>query len=139
MTSVCCSVLHLQTQLQLAELLMTQTASAWISMLGKIGFVPTRSGGFQRCIRTHVIFQLDSNIWSAAAQQPDCLVPAKARDSKASWGLQLDRNALEDGLLIVAQVTPDSILDAWNLRCQSTGRRAVIRVGSSVLSLTATA
>ena len=62
MTSVCCSVLHLQTQLQLAELLMTQTASAWISMLGKIGCVPTQTAGFQRFIHTHVIFQLDSNI-----------------------------------------------------------------------------
>ncbi|CAE7219872.1 UBP19, partial [Symbiodinium pilosum] len=58
-----------------------------------------------------------------------------ARDSKASWGLQLDRNALEDGLLIVAQVTPDSILDAWNLRCQSTGRRAVIRAGDRILEV----
>ncbi|CAE7820769.1 USP27X [Symbiodinium sp. CCMP2592] len=59
-----------------------------------------------------------------------------ARDSKASWGLQLERSGLEDGLIIVAQVIPDSILDAWNLRCQSTGRhKAVVHAGDRVLKV----
>ncbi|OLP99200.1 Ubiquitin carboxyl-terminal hydrolase 27 [Symbiodinium microadriaticum] len=59
-----------------------------------------------------------------------------ARHSKASWGLQLERNGLEDGLIIVAQVVPDSILDAWNLRCQSTGRhKAVVHAGDRVLKV----
>ncbi|CAE7235047.1 UBP23 [Symbiodinium natans] len=59
-----------------------------------------------------------------------------ARDSKVSWGLQLERSALEAGLVVVAHVLPDSILDAWNLRCQSSGKRnAVVRAGDRVLDV----
>ncbi|CAK9093606.1 unnamed protein product [Durusdinium trenchii] len=59
--------------------------------------------------------------------------------SKRAWGFQLDQKALEmvGSTLIVAQIHPDSLLDAWNLRCRSMGSRAklVVHPGDRILSV----
>ena len=49
---------------------------------------------------------------------------AEAKDSTSkAWGFQLSS---EGGALVVSQILPDSVLDAWNLRCRSTGRQGLI-------------
>ncbi|CAJ1419241.1 unnamed protein product [Effrenium voratum] len=57
---------------------------------------------------------------------------AKDSTSKA-WGFQLSS---EGGALVVSQILPDSVLDAWNLRCRSTGRQGlIVHAGDRVLSV----
>lgn len=58
------------------------------------------------------------------------------RDAKTPWGFQLDPVALEEGNLIVAQILPDSVLDAWNLRCRSMGRKQqLVHCGDKILAV----
>eukprot|EP00435_Cladocopium_sp_Y103_P045974 s1897_g13.t1 len=58
------------------------------------------------------------------------------RDAKTPWGFQLDPAALEEGNLIVAQILPDSVLDAWNLRCRSMGRKQqLVHCGDKILAV----
>lgn len=58
------------------------------------------------------------------------------KDASKTWGLQLDQRSLEDGVLIIAHIPPESALDAWNLRCQSTGRhKLVVHPGDRVTAV----